>query len=62
MVEDVDEILRRVRLPRPPTAPRTGIRWKGFRELHERKAQHEAQARCQPEPLGTVARALGQIR
>jgi hypothetical protein len=57
-----DEKIRRARLPRLPSAPRTGIRWKGFAEIHERKAQHEAQARRQLETLGTVARIVGQIR
>jgi hypothetical protein len=58
MADDVDEILRRVRLPRPPSAPRKGIHWLTMAD--SRRAQQLA--RRQLETLGTVARITGQIR
>ena len=52
--ENVDELIRRARLPRREPAKSQVVRWRSMADTHQWK-------RRQPEMTGTVARAVGEI-
>ena len=53
MSDDVDEEIRRARLPRLTKQPRPGVRWKSFAEIHDRKTWP------QPKIPAGIAHAIG---